>query len=161
MRRLLVLMCMIAVGSLVEGCSSQSRVDGDAASADANKDTKTATEVAAPVTPGKEVFVFRAKYYQTTGPCIQLDEEHLGMPIIDAFEVVEVLEGDMKAKYVNVQAMTEGGSRYPTELAEGEIYTLRLVPSVDTSRQLRESNQEGVTFLWIDGDEIEKQKASN
>lgn len=113
------------------------------------------------VTEARDAFVFRAKYYQTTGPCIELGEGRRGTPFIDAFEVVEVLEGDIKAKHVHVRAMSEGGSRYPTELAEGKIYTLRLVPSVETSRQLRENEKKGATVLWIDGDEIEEQKAAN
>ena len=97
-----------------------------------------------------------AKYYKTTGPCIQLGDA-LGMPIIDAFEVVDVL----KAKSINVRAMTEGGSSYPKNLVEGTIYTLRLMPSATTTEQLQENEKEDEgTFPWINGNEIEEIQAA-
>ena len=155
MRWLFVLMCSIAVCSILGGCSSQQEVVRDSPSANPKDEAASAPEVAAPVKQENEVFLFQAKYYRTTGPCIQLGDA-LGMPIIDAFEVVEVLEGNLKAKSINVRAMTEGGSTYPKEMAEGKIYTLRLTPSERTTKQLRENQKEGYMFLWIDGDEIEE-----
>ena len=111
MRWTLLLICSIGVSSLPGSCVSQKEVATKSHSSGAKNETETKRENVTLVTDERDAFVFRGKYYQTTGPCIQLGEGRLGMPIIDAFEVVEVLEGDIKAKYVNVRAMTEGGSR--------------------------------------------------
>ena len=159
MQRCVVLACLLTAGSFLSGCSSRSEVDRDSPSANATNEATRDREVAAPVTPEAEVFVFRAKYHQTTGPCIPIGDA-LGMPIIDAFQVVEVLNGDLGAKSIHVRAMTEGGSAYPKEMATGKIYTLRLTPSDATAEQLREFRNEGVTTVWINGDEIEEQKAA-
>lgn len=154
-----ILMCAIAVGYFLAGCSSQVGVGRDSPSAVVETVAASESASSAPVTRKKDVLVFRAKYYQTTGPCIQLGDNALGMPIIDAFEVVEVLEGNFKANTINVHSMSEGGSSYPRNMAEGETYTLRLTPSEETPKQLHEKqNKEGDTFLWIDGDEIEEQQ---
>ncbi len=149
----------MGVFSLPGGCVSREEVATKSPSSDAENGTEARRENVAIVSDERPTFVFRGKYYRTTGPCIELGAGRLGMPFIDAFEVVEVLAGDVKAKHVVVRAMTEGGSRYPTKLAEGKTYTLRLVSSAETSRQLREKRKEGVTFLWIDGDDLEEQNA--
>ena len=160
MRFLSVLIYTTAIGCFLAGCSSQDEVVRDPPSAGIQNESGSVSEVPAPDTQEREVLVFRGKYYKTTGPCIQLGDA-LGMPIIDAFDVVEVLEGNLKAKTIDVRAMTEGGSSYPKEMEEGKIYTLRLKPSVETSEQLRENeNKTDDTFLWVDGDEIEEQKAT-
>ena len=157
MRVLAMLICSIAVGPFLGGCSSHDELVSDSSSPNGNHEAERVSEVYFLDVREKEVLVFRGKYYQTTGPCIQLGDS-LGMPIIDAFEVVEVVEGALKAKHVNVRAMTEGGSSYPKEMAVGKIYTLRLTLADETSTQLRENESKGYTFLWIDGDEIEEQK---
>ena len=160
MRFLSILICSMAVGSFLGGCSSQDEVVTNSRSSNKKIDPERAPQVSAPEMNRKQVIVFRGKYYKTTGPCIQLGDA-LGMPMIDAFEVAEVLEGNLKAKTIDVRAMTEGGSSYPKEMVEGKIYTLRLTPSDKTTKQLRENeNKEDDTFLWIDGDEIEEQKAT-
>jgi hypothetical protein len=159
MRLPLILICSIAVSSFLEGCSSPGDAVRDSPSANSRSEAESVSGVCAPVTHEKGVIVFRGKYYRTTGPCIQLGNA-LGMPIIDAFEVVGVLEGDLKARGVLVRAMTEGGPSYPEGMVEGEAHTLRLTPSDGALRQLRENqDREGYTFLWIDGDEIEEQNA--
>jgi hypothetical protein len=160
MRWTLFLICSIGTCSLPGGCVSREEVATKSHSSGAEDETEPRRENVAIGSDKREAFVFRGKYYKTTGPCIDLGAGRLGMPFIDAFEVVEVLEGDLKAKHVVVRAMTEGGSRYPTGLAEGETRTLRLVPSAETSRLLREKGKEGITFLWIDGDEIEEQEVA-
>ena len=156
-------MCSIGVSSLPAGCVSQEEgaTKSDSSAPEGERETKRENVTLVTDTDERDAFVFRGKYYQTTGPCIDLGQGRRGMPFVDAFEVVEVLEGDIKAKHVVVRAMSEGGPRYPTDLVDGKVYTLRLVPSLETSRQLREKEKEGVTFLWIDGDEIEEQKATN
>lgn len=157
---LFILTCVMAVGTSLVGCAQQEEVakESPPASFEGEPTAQTASEVSAPGPQQNEVLVFRGKYYKTTGPCIQLGNT-LAMPIIDAFEVVEVLAGNLKAKSIDVRAMSGGGSSYPQDLAEGKVYTLRLTPSAGTSKQLRKNeNKEGLTFLWVDGDEIEEQK---
>lgn len=118
------------------------------------------SEVSGPIAKANQAIVFRAKYYKTTGPCIQFGDA-IGMPIIDAFKVVDVLKGNLKATSINVRAMSEGGSSYPKNLAEGTIYTLRLTPSATTTNQLQENEkEEGATFFWINGNEIEEFQAA-
>jgi hypothetical protein len=149
-------MCLLVVSSILGGCSLQNEVVSDVSKPDSNEGTESEPKL---VTPDEsEVFVIRAKYYQTTGPCIEIGDT-LAMPVIDAFEVVEVLNGDLKVESINVLAMTEGGSTYPKEMEEGKVYTLRLTPSERTTKQLRENQKKGRAFLWIDGDEIEEQGA--
>ena len=82
-----------------------------------------------PDTPEEEAIVFLGKYCQTNSPCIQFDDA-IAMPIIDAFEVVEVLEGNPNVEHVSVRAMTEGGRPYPKDMAEGEMLHL----AIDTLR---------------------------
>jgi hypothetical protein len=116
-----------------------------------------------PVKQEKEVFVFRAKYFQTKGPCIKIGNA-IAMPVIDAFEVVEVVKGNLKAKSILVRPFTRGGSAYPQKLTEGKVYTLRLTLSERTKQKLQENDQNGTTYVGIDGDQLEedeggKQKA--
>ena len=149
----------MAVGSFLGGCSSRDDVTGDPPSGTVENAGEGVSAASSPDTREEEAIVFLGKYYQTNGPCIQFDDA-IAMPIIDAFEVVEVLEGNPNVKHVSVRAMTEGGSSYPKDMAEGEIYTLRLTPSAETSERLREAgSEEGFANLWVDGDEIEEQKA--
>ena len=146
MRSILLLICSMVVGYILGGCSRQNEI---------------VTNEPKLVTPDEaEAVVIRAKYYQTTGPCIELGDDLLGMPIIDAFQVVEVLDGDFTAKSINVRARTELGGTYPKDMEEGKIYTLRLTPSEGTIKQLRENQTKGHTYLWMDGDEIEEQKSA-
>lgn len=49
---------------------------------------------------------------------------------------------------------------YTKEIAEGKVYTLRLEPPESTLKQFRENKQECLTFLWINGNEIEELKAA-
>jgi len=155
MRRLLiVLVWSLAVFSLFAGCSS--RYEADTASPEGPKPVaaKTPDLVDAAKDDQEETFVIRAKHYQTEGPCIQLGDD-LGMPIIDAFEVVEVVEGELKIKNVLVRTLSGPGAKYPQELTEGEVYTLRLTPTKGTRQQIRENEEKGYPWLWVDEDEIE------
>jgi hypothetical protein len=149
-----VVALLLAVFSFLGGCSSQQEVAGDSPSAN-EKGTVTAQEAATPAKQRTEAFVFRAKYYQTKGPCIQIGDT-FAMPAVDAFEVVERVKGDLKAKCITVRALTGGGPAYPKKLAEGKVYTLRLSPSERTKQQLRGNEKEGYSYVVVDGDEIEE-----
>jgi hypothetical protein len=157
MRRLTILFMgsTAAFASLV-GCSSQQEVTSDSTPVKEEVAAKV-QQIAAPGKQGKEVFVFRAKYYRTTGPCIQMGDK-LVMPTVDGFEVVEVIKGKLTAKTVEVRPHTGGGSAYPGELKKGKVYTLKLTPSESTRQQLRENETKGYSYVWIDGDELEEQK---
>jgi hypothetical protein len=155
MRQLLsLLICSTATFSLVCGCSSQQEVPRDLPVTD-EKPGPTPQQVVAPAKQQKEVFVFQAKYYQTKGPCIRVGDA-LVMPAIDAFEVTKKVQGEFKPKHVLVRALTGGGPRYPKELVVEKVYTLRLTPSERTRQQLRENENEGYSYVAIDGDEIEE-----
>jgi len=105
MRSLLLLICSMVVGSILGGCSPQNELVRDASTPNSNKGTESEPKLVAPDRNKMEAFVIRAKYYQTTGPCIELGDDLLGMPIIDAFEVVEVLNGDLKVESRPVQKL--------------------------------------------------------
>ncbi len=81
------------------------------------------------------------------------------MPMIDSFAVVEVVKGNLMAKCIQVRAFTERGRSYPKELIEGHVYTLRLTPKGPTKQQLRANEQDDGSFVVVDGDEIEEEKA--
>ena len=105
----------------------------------------------------KDVFVFRARYCRTRGLCIQIGNSW-GMPAVDAFEVIEALKGDLKARSIEVRPLSSGGSGYPKELVEGKVYTLRLTPSDRTKQQFRENKKDGSAYIVVDGDELKEQK---
>jgi hypothetical protein len=156
MRRLLIsLACSTAAVSFLVGCSPQPGI-----ALDSTPEGEPATKApdVSPVKPEKEVFIFRARYYHTKGPCIQIGND-IAMPVVDAFEVIEVVQGDLHAETIKVQPLSAGGSGYPKELVEGKTYTLRLTPSERTKEQLRENQQKGYSWIWADGHEIEEQKA--
>jgi hypothetical protein len=95
--------------------------------------------------------------YQTKGPCIRVGDT-LAMPVVDAFSVVENVQGDLKATTIHVRVPSPHGPLYPKQLTEGRTYALRLTPSATTQQQLRGNASEGLSFIWIDGDEIEEQR---
>jgi hypothetical protein len=159
MRSTLLLICSICVSSICSGCISQQDAAATPQSPARENEAVPERHSMDRSTENGEPIVFRGVYRPSTGPCIELGEGRLGMPFIDTFEVVEVLEGDLATKNVHVRAMTEGGPRYPTELAADKIYTLRFVPSAETSEQMRELEKEDGRFLWIDGNEIEEYEA--
>mgnify|MGYP000917360061 CR=1 FL=1 len=104
MRWTLLLICSIGVSSLPGGCVSREEVATESRSSGTEDETESKQENVAIVSDERPTIVFRGKYCQTTGPCIDLGGGRLGMPFIDAFEVVEVLAGDLKAKHVVVRA---------------------------------------------------------
>jgi hypothetical protein len=155
MRRLLILLvCSTAAFSFLIGCSPQPGIALD--STPEGQPAAKAPDVSL-VKQEKEVIVFRARYYHTKGPCVRIGDA-LAMPVVDAFEVVEVVQGALPAKTINVRFHSASGSGYPKELAEGKTYTLRFTPSEGTREQLRDNQKEGYSFIWVDGDEIEEQK---
>src|SRR5262249_47933565 len=146
----------LATCIVVASCSSN--YDSDA---DATREAET-TVVKTPgradlVKPDKGTIVIRAKYYRTKGPCIRIGDAW-AMPVVDGFEVVQVVSGTLQATFINVRPLSGGGPAYPKELAEGKIYTLRITPSEQTKKQLLENEKEGWRALRIDGDEIEEKK---
>jgi hypothetical protein len=157
-RSLTLLTYSAAACFFVAGCSSQQEAANALPSGKSQQLQTKVAGVAELPKQERDVFVFRAKYYQGKGPCIKIGDS-LAMPAIDAFEIVEVLQGDLIAKNVDVRAMTQGGPSYPKKLAEGKTYTLRLRPSEKTKQQMQENRKEGFTFLWVDGDELEEHMA--
>jgi hypothetical protein len=171
-RPVMVLLCSAAVFAFLSGCNSQLDVASESSPAKEQEQAKdkeglvpvdqeqaaqeppTGKKVV-PVEQDKETFVFRAKYYRTKGPCIRIGNGW-AMPLVDAFEVVEIVKGDLQAKYIEVRALTSGGSGYPKELAEGMVYTLRLTPTDRTMQQLQENQKQGSSFLCVNGEEIEE-----
>jgi hypothetical protein len=158
MRRLLILlMGSTVVFSFLAGCWSQQEVASDSIPVREGEPAK-AQMVAPHAKQGTANFVFRAKYYRTKGPCIQMGDK-LVMPAVDGFEVVKVIKGKLNVKRVEVRPLTGGGSAYPHDLREGKVYTLKLTPSDNTRQQLRENETQGYSYIVIDGDELEDQKA--
>lgn len=137
--------------SLLAGCSSQHEAPGDPAPPEG----RDAPAVVAPAEPPKEVVVFRARYYRTKGPCVRIGDA-LAMPVVDGFEVTEVVGGQLKATRIEVRPFSGGGPAYPKELTDGKVYLLRLTPSDKTKQELREMEKEDGHFVWIDADEIEE-----
>jgi hypothetical protein len=190
MRRLLIVcIYLTAALSFLIGCSS--REEGASDSIPVKKEEAKAQGPVDPGKKGNEIFIFRAKYYQTDGPCI-FSGSTVSMPIVDAFQIIEVVKGDLKAKGIIVRALSECGPGYPKELAVGKVYTLCLTPSERTKQQLLELperpeqpkrpeqperpellereelqwlleqleyEQESDPSVWVDGDEIQEQKA--
>jgi hypothetical protein len=160
MRRFLIL---IAYGtpelSFLVGCSRPREITSNVV-ATKEQEPAEGPSIAGPVEKEDEVFVFRGKYSQTKGPCLQIGDA-LVMPAVDAFEVVEVVKGNLKAKLVIVSAFSGGGSGYPKELTEGREYILRLAPSERTTQKLRENEKEGNWSVVVDGVEIKEQKVGN
>ena len=121
---------------------------------DAYPDSTKGTDTAVAIQPDSARPVIRARYYRTKGPCVRMGDSW-AMPVIDGFEVVEVVKGVLKAKSIEVRPFT-GGATYPKELAEDKIFTLRLTPSEHTNQQVRENAKEGYSYIWINGDELEE-----
>lgn len=144
---------ILVLGSLV-GCIAQQ--DNGTAEPAHNDERVNAPVVTEPTVRDKEVYVFRAKYYRTKGPCVQIGNK-LAMPMIDAFSVVEVIQGNFHTKSIHVRHGT-GGPDYPESLVEDKVYVLRLTPSPRTKQQLRENETEGYSTLAVDGDELTEEK---
>jgi hypothetical protein len=157
MRTFIFLAC-ITVNAMAGGCGPHDDDASKALVADSKADQTAQRQESAPGLIETDPVLFRGEYDRTTGPCIDLGDGVLAMPFMDTFRVLEVLEGTLHARIINVRAMTEGGSGYPKDLKEGQVYTLRLTPSADTSRQLREADKDGLTFLWINGQEIAERR---
>ncbi len=98
--------------------------------------------------------IIKAKHYRTMGPCIRMGNA-LGMPIIDAFEVVEVVKGSLpvNVKHIMVRAMTGDLEN----LKGGKVYLLRLTPSADTKSQLRDRKDDN-PWLWVNCNELRHEK---
>src|SRR5262245_49727594 len=85
----------------------------------------------APTDPAEAV-VFRAKRYQTKGPCIKTDDAWEYLAGV-GFEVTEILRGDLPVKRLQVRPLTRiGHLEHP---GDGWTYTLRLTPSAETRAQ--------------------------
>jgi hypothetical protein len=107
--------------------------------------------------PERGRIVFLARYYRTRGPCLRIGKGW-AMPVVDAFEVVQVVKGKLPASFIKVRLHTGGGEAYPRHLTPGKLYTLRLTPSATTRQRLRANEKEGFSSVWVDGDEIEDQR---
>jgi hypothetical protein len=147
----------VAVFSVVAGCTSSRDAacepKGDADSASAKSRTRPITFSGDPT-----LVVVRATYRQTKGPCFR-DGDAWVMPLVDAFDIAEVLEGKFHAKHITVRLFGEHAPHYPRELVEGNEYVLCLRLSDETKADLREKEEKGYDFLWMDRCEIELQKA--
>jgi len=149
--RRLIFMCSIAALSCFGGCTSQQEFAHDLALA--KLEAAQAQDVAAVEKSKEAPFVFRAKYCRRRGPCIQTDGG-FAMPAIDSFDVVELIKGDLTAKYFLVRGVIGGSLAYPKKLVEGQVYTLALTPSERTNQQLRANEQHGEPLVYVNGDEI-------
>lgn len=103
--------------------------------------------------------VFRARYYHTMGPCIRKGDS-FELLAVDAFEVIEVTQGELKAKHISVRPFTAGAG-YPRELSRENVYTLRLTPTASTLQRLQENEQSGGSSIEVDAKEIEEVKVGN
>lgn len=101
-------------------------------------------------------FEFRASFFKSK-TCVEMGKGELAMMQVDAFHVVEVIKGNLKAKGVEVHPLTKGGVGYPSELKSGGIYRLRLTPSEHTKRQLQEIGSDG--YVVVSGNEIQELKS--
>lgn len=113
-----------------------------------------AAGAAEPASKDPEAVVFRGRYKRTTGPCIELGDGILAMPFIDTFSVVKVEQGKFLVNEVEVRPLSEGGPRYPQDLKDGEVYTLRLALTPSTNEQLAQEKSKPLSFLWVDGEDL-------
>jgi len=104
-----------------------------------------------------ERIILRAKFHQTTGPCIDLGNGTLGMPLMDEFLEVEMIEGSPKIKRFVVNPMSSNNDRYPANLIEGRIYKLVLTPGPKTIKQMQDPTH--TPPLIIQGTELESADA--
>jgi hypothetical protein len=75
---------------------------------------------------------------------------------MDAFDVVEVVQGRLKANIVDVRPLTLKGPGYPKNLIDGNILTLRLTLSEESQKQAEENERQGTKLLIINGDEVDQ-----
>jgi len=101
--------------------------------------------------------VVKAKYFRGKGPCIEGPKGTLAMPVLDMFQVVEVVKGRLATHHFGVR-ISPHATDYPRDLSEGEIYTLRLTLSENSRQQLQENENEGFGFIWVDGTEVHEHR---
>jgi hypothetical protein len=80
------------------------------------------------------------------------------MPRLDAFKVIEVFQGSLKATSIYVRGPGYPiGTTYPTDLDEDTVLTLRLTPSADAVKENEEDIEKGgLKILLVDPEEVER-----
>lgn len=103
----------------------------------------------------KDAITLKAKHYRTTGPCIDLGGGALGMPIIDGFEIVQVVSGSLpkSVKKLEVRALSGDVGK----LKEGETCVVTLNPSADIKSQFQDRAKDGYSWLWVNASELKVQ----
>ncbi len=102
-----------------------------------------------------EPIVVRVKYRRARGPCLQTGNSW-ALLAMDAFDVVEVVQGRLKATTIDVRPLTLNGSGYPKNIIEGNDLILRLTLSEESLNQAQENERQGSKWLFVNGDEVDQ-----
>lgn len=103
-----------------------------------------------------ELIVVKAKHIHTRGPCIPIGGG-LAMPIIDAFQVLEIVKGSLPKSVTTIQVRALSGNL--PNVKKGEVNVLRLTRSADSKSQLEDRAKDGYTWLWVNAGELKVEAA--
>lgn len=104
-----------------------------------------------------EPIIVRVQFGHIRGPCIHGEDGSWAMIALDAFDVLKVVRGRLKATALYVRPFTSSAAGYPKDLTEGQILTLRLWLSDESRKQAEENERRGIRALFINGDEVEQE----
>jgi len=99
--------------------------------------------------------LFKARHHRGTGPCIPVGNG-LARPIIDVFDVVDVVEGSLPKTVRSIQVRAMTGE--VKDGKEGTVQVYRLTPSADTQAQLRAREKDRGSWLWVNATELKWEK---
>jgi hypothetical protein len=130
---------LFACFTLLAGCHLQDEAADPAAPA-------TGPELApAPRELGS--IVFRARYYRSK-ECMEGPKGELALGDWDAYEVVEVLKGDLPLKGIK-------GPQAPAGVTEGGTYLFRWTPPSNIRQEMRKARDDGFKGIWLLGEQFE------
>ena len=131
--------CLLSFFVLLAGCNQQ---DETTNSAPAGAEPEVAP-------PPRELssIVFRAKYFRTK-ECLPGANGTLALGLWDAYEVVEVVRGELPLKSIK-------GPQAPEGLKGGETYLFRWTPSADAREDIGQAREKGFKGIWLLGEHFE------
>ena len=115
-----------------------------------------ALDTSLPTDEDIEPAVFRGKLYKATA-CIEQDGVR-ALYKTDGFEVVEVVQGELREKQISIHPFGLLNQAYPKDLTVGDVYVMKLTPSNSTKKQIiknRDRNPDDRATLWVGAEELQ------
>jgi hypothetical protein len=100
----------------------------------------------------QDAILIQGRYRHGRTPCIPMNGARVWFKI-DSFEIEKVVRGELRASGIDVRCDSPRGPHYPENLCDGEVYLLRLTPTAETKRQLKEMRPSAGS-IWVDAIEL-------